>query len=119
MINLLIYVILPLIFACVLFWCFKNFYIVGADSTFHRMRMPRLVAILIAALAFAPVANIALAIALLMIWPFAEADKDMKLSLFTDISGKKPEEVFGPEPTFGERIINWLVGNLWKEKKKS
>lgn len=119
MINLLIYVILPSIFTCVLFWCFRNFYIVGADLTFHRMRMPRLVAFLIAVLAFTPAANIALAIALLAIWPFAEADKDMKLSPFKDISGKVSEEVFGPEPTFGERIINWLVGNLWKEKKKS
>jgi len=81
--------------------------------------MPRMIAIIIACLAFTPAANVALAIALLAIWPFTETDKDMKLSLFKDISGKKPEEVFGPEPTFGERTINWLVGNLWKEKKKS
>lgn len=116
MIDLLIYIILPIVLICLEYWLFRNFYYQKGDGTFKKVGMPRLIAILLVIAACLFPLNIILFGVLLVIYPFAEADKSFKLSPFKDITGMKVEEVFGPKPTIGERIINFLVGNLWKGK---
>lgn len=119
MINLLIYVILPVIILSLEFWGFKNYYCLNPDNTFRRIRMTRIVAFILIGLGFIPVANLAGFVAILAVWPCTEADKENKFSPFKDITGMTPKEVFGPEPTWGDKLMEYLAGNFFEKKKEN
>lgn len=118
MISLLIYVILPVIILSLEFWGFKNYYCLDIDGTFRKVRMTRIVAFILIGLGFIPIANLAVFISILATWPMTEADKENKFSPFKDITGMTPREVFGPEPTWGDKLMEYLAGNFFEKKKK-
>jgi hypothetical protein len=80
--------------------------------------MTRIVAFFIIALGFIPVANIVSFIAILVTWPMTEMAKGNKFSPFKDITGMTPKEVFGPDPTWGDKLLEYLEGNFLEKKKK-
>lgn len=118
MINLLIYVILPVIILSLEFWGFKNYYCLNPDGTFRKIRMTRFVAFILIGLGFIPMINIATFVAILITWPMMEVDKENKFSPFKDITGMTVKEVFGPKPTWGDKLIEYLAGNFFEKKKK-
>ena len=119
MIDLLIYVILPVVLLGLEFLGLNNYYCLNPDGTFRKIRLARIWAYLLIILGFIPLANICVFTAMVCTYPFSVMDKENKISLFKDITGMTPKEVFGPKPTWGDRLFKHLTGNFFGKEKKS